>query len=271
MVKGRKNNDCLEDIYTKDEVDDLLEYKAEKSVVTSSINGLMSSEDKTKLDKFQVLSDQVNVWDLDAGIYYLFSGGTINYSDSDSLILSSPITMIVKYASDEWDYTIYAGDKIYKGKTVEASTTIGGVTTYVHTGEINEVKLRVPTKTSELTNDSGFQSATILYNNSTGTTGTVTLSSSAANFSYIEIYYHKGSYQGMTKVNAPNGKGVDLTLSEFISTSLFRIDTKHISISGTSITVSSDGTGYANINSGTTGIGIAKENSIYIHKVVGYK
>jgi len=262
MVKGRKNNDCLEDVYIKDEVDDLLDYKAEKSVVTSSINGLMSSADKTKLDKFQVLSGQVNVWDLDAGIYYLFSGGTINYSDSDSLILSSPITMIVKYASDEWDYTIYAGDKIYKGKTVEASITIGGVTTYVHTGdEIDELV-----------------SGTILYDSTTPITATTTLNninfdnykkldvvigrSDGAIFSgVVQIDLEKTRDTGSIHINSFNFVDNDGTI-----TFLYHLRAK---FSGSTITISGNNSVLRISDSG--GISSISTPLVGIFKIVGYK
>lgn len=50
-----------------------------------------------------------------------------------------------------------------------------------------------------------------LYNNNSGTTGTVTLSDSAANYYYLEIFYkNNDGFYSSTKVWSPNGKDVVL-------------------------------------------------------------
>lgn len=83
----------------------------------------------------------------------------------------------------------------------------------------------------------GIQTCTILYSNASGTTGTVTLSETAANFDYIEIYYTNNGQQRSMKVNSPNGKVVmlDNWVYEESTTYLFTRINK-ITISGTTIT-----------------------------------
>ncbi len=101
-----------------------------------------------------------------------------------------------------------------------------------------------------------------LYNNASGATGTVTLSQSAANFAYLEIFYGKDGQESQ-KIYSPNGKSCRLIEATFAST-VFQTVSKNINISGTSITVSNYG--YGNINSNGT-CSIASENTIKIYRV----
>lgn len=106
-----------------------------------------------------------------------------------------------------------------------------------------------------------------LYDNSSGTSGTVTLNESAANFSYLEIFYSNldNKYFNCTKVFSPNGKQVSLIITYY--TTFSQVLSKHINISGTQITNISNG--YANIYNGNTETD--STNEIKIFKVIGYK
>lgn len=77
----------------------------------------------------------------------------------------------------------------------------------------------------------------ILYDNSSGTTGTVTLSENASDYDYLEIYYTNNGQQRSMKVASPNGKVVmlDNWVYEESTTYLFTRINK-ITISGTTIT-----------------------------------
>lgn len=113
-----------------------------------------------------------------------------------------------------------------------------------------------------------------LYNNDSGTTGTVTLSSSAANYSYLEIFYGKdtGSIHSVRVYN-PQGKSASLIMGYYANngTSSFQqIQTKIVKISGTSITTNSNSTGLSNISYGNS-VYIYNSNDIKIYKVLGYK
>lgn len=105
-----------------------------------------------------------------------------------------------------------------------------------------------------------------LYNNSTGTNGTVTLSQSAANFSWIEIFYRDyDNHYNSVKVYAPNGKKAWLS-GGYIDSGHTNGNEKYatVSISGTSITK----TNYAQVPmAGGTG---AASNYIYITRVDGH-
>lgn len=111
-----------------------------------------------------------------------------------------------------------------------------------------------------------------LYANESGTTGTVTLSETAANFNYLEIYYSKnGSYYNCTKVSAPNGKKVCLDLSYYdASNKIHQLASKIVSISGTSISVITNNTGLTNLEFNNVN-SLYNSNELTIHKVLGYK
>ena len=117
---------------------------------------------------------------------------------------------------------------------------------------------------------------TTLYNNTTGTTGTVTLSQSAANFNYIEIMYRRNAnlevwnnhFYESTRLSAPNGKMASLSVSYPAETTTTQISTKLVLVSGTSITVKREC--YANIVQGSAGQA-GTQSQLFIVKVLGYK
>lgn len=108
---------------------------------------------------------------------------------------------------------------------------------------------------------------TSLFNSSSGTTEKVTLSQSASNFSYLEIFYKNsaGDEQSL-RIASPNGKKVALT-SLYYEDSFFAFY-REVTISGTSITNNNYGQVWFS-NNGTANI--SKENKISIMKVLGYK
>ena len=113
----------------------------------------------------------------------------------------------------------------------------------------------------------------MLYNNSSGSNGTITLSESSANFTYLEIFYFDNQYKyySSVKVYSPNGKKVILhTANVFSKDGTAVIDTRKIKISGTSIS-NDDGTtnDYGALN--TWNNSITASNRIYIVKVNGYR
>lgn len=86
----------------------------------------------------------------------------------------------------------------------------------------------------------GIGSPTVLYNDASGTTGTVTLSDSAANYDHMRIFFKKSSGEngcGSADVFSPNGKKAALTISEPASgSSAMWFASKTVTISGTTIT-----------------------------------
>ena len=113
---------------------------------------------------------------------------------------------------------------------------------------------------------------TVLYNNTTGTTGNITLSQSSANFNYLEIFF-KDSYSncGSVKVYSPNGKNVDLFLGEHYF--LNNVNNKQFLFRKVSISDTIIGNveaGYMLVVENTI-VTNDTTNYIYIIRVVGYK
>ena len=104
-----------------------------------------------------------------------------------------------------------------------------------------------------------------LYNNSSGNNGTITLSETAANFQYIEIFYGGGGGQHRSvKVYSPNGKVANLIWTTHDTANIvFR--SANYSISGTAISRTSE-TKYDKYNNTITS---STETTIY--KVIGYR
>nr|UWI11287.1 MAG: protein of unknown function (DUF859) [Bacteriophage sp.] len=110
-------------------------------------------------------------------------------------------------------------------------------------------------------------SGKVLYNSASGTAGTVTLSDSAENYTYIEIFYRSSGDNacGSVKVFSPNGKLVHLGTVHYIADydyAKFAL----VSVSGSMITFSQN----YQITLKNNGSTYSAENAIYITRVVGY-
>lgn len=104
----------------------------------------------------------------------------------------------------------------------------------------------------------------ILYDNSTGTLGNVTLNDSAENYDYIEIYYKTNTRSGSKKIADFSGKTLELSFS-ITAPNTFVSLTKQVQISGTSITKISENQYMS------SGGGITTTDTVYIYRVIGYK
>lgn len=111
--------------------------------------------------------------------------------------------------------------------------------------------------------------STTLYSNSSGTKGTITLSKSTANFSYIEIFFDKYGTNKMwnsIKVFEPDGKNVALLTAAQLSSTSIQFQASTAAISGDTITRAGGG---ANVTSSSNEVFTSTEVAIY--KVVGYR
>lgn len=110
-------------------------------------------------------------------------------------------------------------------------------------------------------------SGQVLYSSASGTAGTVTLSDSVANYTYIEIFYRSSGDNacGSVKVFSPNNKLVHLGTIHYIADydyAKFAL----VSVSGSMITFSQN----YQITMKNNGSTYSAENAIYITRVVGY-
>ena len=109
---------------------------------------------------------------------------------------------------------------------------------------------------------------TTLYDNSSGSNGTITLSSNISNFSYIEILFRDDwslTSSEMTVLGRPN---VMLSVSRYTVASQTVISHyRSINLNGT--TLSTNGDIYGAHNSWNNSVG--SDNCIYVYKVIGWK
>ena len=106
----------------------------------------------------------------------------------------------------------------------------------------------------------------VLYDNSVGTTGTVTLSETAANFSFLVIGFCSDSNKySSVFVYSPNGKKVNLSCVE-TEDDFNYLKTNYVTISGTSITRGSFR--HTDLSGATTQTRAATQ--IYIKSVIGF-
>lgn len=110
-------------------------------------------------------------------------------------------------------------------------------------------------------------SGQVLYNSANGTAGTVTLSDSTENYTYLEIFYRSSGDNacGSVKVFSPNGKLVHLGTIHYIADydyAKFAL----VNVSGSMITFSQN----YQITLKSNGSVYSAENAIYITRVVGY-
>lgn len=108
---------------------------------------------------------------------------------------------------------------------------------------------------------------TILYENSSGTTGTVSLSDTYTNYKLIEVFGKKDNIVSSTKFDTTLNNKASLTISNKNNSSTITIYTNTSTFSGTRATVV--GGAVAFNSSGV--VGFTGSNEIYIIKVVGYK
>ena len=116
---------------------------------------------------------------------------------------------------------------------------------------------------------------TVLYNNATGTAGTVTLSASAANYNHMRIYYRASDNSGnpvnSVDIYSPNGKYVGLATFYTKDANGFTMRASMRYISGTSMSVSGQGgVGWLTGSSGSWGGSGGGSTNIYVVRVEGW-
>lgn len=111
---------------------------------------------------------------------------------------------------------------------------------------------------------------TELYNNTSGTGSTITLSASSANYNYLEIFFKfkNGTSYSSTRVQAPNGKRAGLVAEHSPATNSIQLHTASVSISTTTVKFEA-GKSIA-INSSGGVVGYSNTNEIYIYKILGW-
>ena len=133
-------------------------------------------------------------------------------------------------------------------------------------GNINEV-------TGNDSTNANFKSVELkpvdLYDNSSGTNGTITLKETSANFSYLEIFFKENHDNfASIKINSPNNKKTFLHQGYRVDENILYFKCSTILISDSSITQVSS-SGFDLINQSVPNV--TNLNYLYITKVIGYR
>ncbi len=113
----------------------------------------------------------------------------------------------------------------------------------------------------------------VLYHNGDGDNGTITLSDSAENYAYIEIFYRTNDWDyDSTKVYSANGKRANLfAVRAQNATPRVYQKTRTVYINGTTISTYNSVTYAEFINNNNSAGALTATNNIWIVRVVGYK
>ena len=176
---------------------------------------------------------------------------TITYDDKVALNENASVADINKVTDDDMNEI----KNVVNNNASETSTNTTNIT--INTNDITSLKKLVPT---------------ILFDASTGSTGTITLSDSSANYSYLEIYFYTNDgwqYKGYQKCMLEGSNATYHTLIATWTDTSGRcyLKAKNISISGNTIS----NIGYAEVNLSGGAPTTTASNDIYIRRVLGYK
>nr|DAG46185.1 MAG TPA: protein of unknown function DUF859 [Caudoviricetes sp.] len=168
--------------------------------------------------------------------------------------------------SYEWNVQVEVSDRI--GKTTYNLILSKGIPiTYTDIKKYSFGVNCFPKYNNSLEVNGVCVSGQVLYNSASGTAGTVTLSDSVENYTYLEIFYRSSGDNacGSVKVFSPNGKLVHLGTIHYIADydyAKFAL----VSVSGSIITFSQN----YQIIIKNNGSEYSAENAIFITRVVGY-
>ena len=166
----------------------------------------------------------------------------------------------------EWNVQVEVSDRI--GKTTYNLILAKGIPiTYTDIKKYSFGVNCFPKHDNSLEVNGVCISGHVLYNSASGTAGTVTLSDSAENYTYLEIFYRSSGDNacGSVKVFSPNGKLVHLGTIHYVADydyAKFAL----VNVSGSMITFSQN----YQITLKNNGSVYSAENAIFITRVVGY-
>lgn len=155
------------------------------------------------------------------------------------------------------------------------SDQYGGIIIQKSNGNTGNTNLIYDANTGQLSGINKLTFRTQLYNNTSGSNGTITLSASAANYNHIRIYFYGKSKASSALVRydsvdvySPNGKGAQLSVTGQTVSGIQQVvfHTRFVTISGSSIT----NTSYCSASIDGAGTTCNKNNEVYITRVEGW-
>ena len=180
-------------------------------------------------------------------------------ANQELLEINLPTTFIKNIETADIDAGDVTCDSL--SSTSLSGTTITGGLVSGTTGSFNNLAI----------NNINILMPYTLYNNASGESGDVTLSDSAANYTYLEVFFwHSDDSTKMShKIYSPNNSNFQAVGNYDNGTYLY-VATAYYSISGTSISKTSE-TRWRIAAGGTNTTRTANTTNILIYRVVGYK
>ena len=173
----------------------------------------------------------------------------------------------------EYDFKFIISDLF--GSTTYNRSLAKGIPLVFYDRLLNSVGINCfPTKANDFAVNGKSLLPVTLFDDANGDDGVITLSQTAANFSYLEIFFTDNNNNGNSsiKIANPNGKYADLSLIEQGGTNKYTyIRRTEYSISGTSITPETTNAGYVLIIDNAVNTTTSGTNYIKVTKVIGWE
>ena len=201
------------------------------------------------------------------------------YKKTSDTTYSSPVTIqnntqVTATFDNSYDYDFQFIITDLFGTTTYNAVLSKGIPLMFFDRNLNAVGINCfPLKANDVAVNGKSILPVTLYNGG-ASAGTIVLSDSSANYSYIEIFYTDNNNNGNSsiKIESPNGKYADLSLVEQGGTNKYTyIRRTEYLISGTSITPETSNAGYVLIVDNAVNTTTAGTNYIQITKVIGWE
>lgn len=198
----------------------------------------------------------------------------------DSLAVGEPVLMMERRGSAA-EQVAGKADKAHKHSAADITggtlpVARGGTGSTSGAGALANLGLTATAaEVNKLHGKDAIWGAKVLYANDAGSTGTVALSDSAANYTLVEVYYvtNDGGHH-MAKVYSPNGKTVDLMgalmKAQGGGATAMYFKLRRVVVSGTSV-YTTGATGESSTTDANTCTVNSSASIIALTKIVGYK
>lgn len=242
-----------------------------QDISTTTIYLVPSTSETTDMYKEYIYVN--NAWELlgiqkaDLTNYYTKSETDgLLATKADSSTVSTLSTQVGTNTSDISTLSTQVGTNTNNISTL--NTTVAGKADSSTIGTLPNLTTTTKTDVVSAINEVNTRgiSVTTLYSSSEGTQSPIILSSSAANYEYIEIFFKSNDADlSSRKVYSPDGKQVELSATLYNDTG-FYLKTAWLLVSGTSVTWVTYG--FARLKN-TNEVYVTNTNNLYVTRILG--
>ena len=228
-----------------------------QDISTTTIYLVPSTSETTDMYKEYIYVN--NAWEL-LGIQKADLTNYYTKSETDGLLANKADSSTV--------YTLSTQVGTNTNNISTLNTTVAGKADSSTIGTLSNLTTTTKTDVVSAINEVNTRgiSVTTLYSSSEGTQSPIILSSSAANYEYIEIFYRTNDADiSSRKVYSPNGKQVELSATLYNDTG-FYLKTAWLLVSGTSVTWVTYG--FARLKN-TNEVYVTNTNNLYVTRILG--